>query len=524
MNPRAWSRFRECAEIHRLLHDHPAITKVLGIHEIRDKNLFFLLLEKAAGSLRDIIKPVSEEAKSLRKQLFEVMSPWDIFHDIIHGLAYIQSKTDTHDKKISHRDIKPENILVVPNVRDDKFTVKYTDFDSSKLLQETESVSITGGAFTPLYMDPYLTEKEQGHEKVTVDDYLAHDVHALGQVAYELLGDGSHLYQGKTPVLTMINMHSNNRSNLIEAEISELAKNAIWAMTQPDPADRITIEEAKQMPYFSSMTDLIQLLIAVNEAIINLGKSEQAKAILKELNGTFFMVFKIKWKDHSYVIPTILKRSKYGASFVAWLRYVRNLIVHNGQYQELLMEIYEKSMTDVGLLNEVLKEAPRALIHCIWIAKTYFPDVVSNVALPAPCAKAYEDLIQVERDKIGDVAAMERLQREVCPEMEDECSIHTPSVGPTEVFLQQIAEVVKKSEPSFKPLKTEMEKLERKQVNLQEAIKRMKESRRPHEDIAKKQEELESVSEQLKDKWILNFRTAIQHHDDLKKGLITFQR
>ena len=50
-------RLRQCAEIHRNLHDHDAILKVYGIMEntIDSRTFFTVLLEKAEGSLRDII-------------------------------------------------------------------------------------------------------------------------------------------------------------------------------------------------------------------------------------------------------------------------------------------------------------------------------------------------------------------------------------------------------------------------------------------------------------------------------------
>ena len=59
-------------------------------------------------------------------------------------------------------------------------------------------------------------------------------------------------------------------------------------MTQPNPRDRITMEQAKKVPYFDSKSDLIQGLFDLNEAMINMGRSNvlfyQYSKVLKSVD------------------------------------------------------------------------------------------------------------------------------------------------------------------------------------------------------------------------------------------------
>ena len=68
-------RLMECAEIHRSLHDHPNIAKVIGIQWDQEQNLFILLLERGLGSMRDIIHPDTDDKREMRERFLAKMSP-----------------------------------------------------------------------------------------------------------------------------------------------------------------------------------------------------------------------------------------------------------------------------------------------------------------------------------------------------------------------------------------------------------------------------------------------------------------
>ena len=154
-NEKQLKRLHDCAEINRTLHDHPSVVKVLGIHVDWEKRRFFLILEKAEGSLLDVIIPDTPEKQDLHDRVFAKMSPRDIVHDIFCALAYIHSRLDIHKNTISHRDIKPANLLIAPQERDGTFAIKFTDFDSAKALEDDQKAAITTGMFTLLYLDPH---------------------------------------------------------------------------------------------------------------------------------------------------------------------------------------------------------------------------------------------------------------------------------------------------------------------------------------------------------------------------------
>ena len=107
-----------------------------------------LLSFPTSGSLRDVLRPTTDEARTLQVALFEKMSRKALLRQVFDALTYIHSNTDDQRNKISHRDVKPENLLVVALERDGSFALKFTDFDSAKQLDFGVRVSITTGAFT----------------------------------------------------------------------------------------------------------------------------------------------------------------------------------------------------------------------------------------------------------------------------------------------------------------------------------------------------------------------------------------
>ena len=239
-------------------------------------------------------------------------------------------------------------------------------------------------------------------------------------------------------------------------------------MTQPNPRDRITMEQAKKIPYFDSKSDLIQGLCDLNEAMINMGRSTKAKNMKEEFNKTFFMVLDCKWKELPFVAPELLKNSKYSDSLSCYLRFVRNLLAHAGQNQVALKKHFRTGVTAEDLLDKVQHSNPRTMVHCHWFAKEFFPDLPMARKLPQQCAKAYSDMMEMVRSEIGDDEAMMKKRKEICPdEGEDtntasateESTPQTTSPGAVghdvaiDGFLRSLQELVVESEPNFKSLK-----------------------------------------------------------------------
>ena len=535
LSEEALKRHKICAKIHLSLHDHDNIIKVFGFHFSGPENIFHLLMEMAEGSLRDIIgtKPKNP---TLKNELLCCMTPRDNVAQVFHGVAYIHSKTDKDKNKISHRDLKPENILIVRRQRDGSLVNKITDFDSGKQMEEEINATMTTGiaVYTPLYLDPSLRMKKVMKQRVSVEDYLMHDVFGAAEVAYEVIGSGDHLYQGKTPSHTIVNTLDNQRDMLAEASIDECRKNLIWTMTQTKPEDRVTMEEAKAAPYFQDASVYIQLLNAVNEEIIGLAKSEEGKKVIDKLNNTFFAVFQVKWQDQDwpFVIAQVLKGSKYTNSLDSFVRYCRNLIAHVGQYKTILEAKFGKVPSGEELLKMILKYTSRVVIHLYWFAKRYLPHLNSFTdSFPEPCAKAYEDLLEYLRSKIG--KGMEALRREVDPPMSDKAMAPASPVKEAKIpmddhatiidtFLgtshKEIQAIIEKTDIDFSELKRDVKRWKSEEKYLKAAIDGMKKAKSPDKGkIDEKMAELQVVKEQLQLEWILEYRELIRDKEKFHK-------
>ena len=524
---KALERLRDCAEIHRSLDEHPAVIKIFGVK--RQDTYFALLMEKAECSLRDIITPNTPEKVELRRRLLEKMSLREVIQQMVYGLAYIHSRTDDVNNHISHRDLKPENLLATILKRDGSFAIKFTDFDSAKQMDGDESVNVSSVRLTPLYLDPHVSQKKDEGETVTAADYLAADVFSLGLVAYELL-TSTHLFKGKTNRATLRNMEDNNRTNLFEATIDELFKNAIMAMTQENPEDRPTAEEITKEPCFWDENDHLQHFNAVNEAIIDLDDSPESQAIKAAVNESFFMVFKKlgkgkmeKWKKFPFVIDSILSRSKYNDTLIAFLRFCRNLVVHAGQHKDALEKHFGTTLSSEELLNEILKPdaCPRLLIHLYWVAKchlAHLPQLKFLENFSSKSCNAYVQLMEVERKAIGEPALSE-LYATLCQTPESPVTAVDENAIVEDAFCQfhkQIVQVLNKTESDFKPYKEDAKKRENDQSRLEKKIANLTKNGRPQAEIDATKTQLDALKTameaELPCRWMLDFR------DDLRKS------
>ena len=498
-------------------------------------------MEVALGSFRDIIG-TSPKNPALKDKLTHCMTLRKAMGQVFDGVAYIHSKTDKVDNKISHRDLKPENVLIAQRLRDDSLVPKISDFGSVKQMDEEAVATMTTGRpiFTPLYLDPCLRKKKQDPEKrkqMTVDDYQAHDVFGAAVTAYEVVGSGEHLYQGEFPEVTIANMIYNKRDQLAEASIDELGKNLFWTMTQSKPEQRVTMEQAKAAPYFQDTNVHIQLLNAVNEAIIEMSKSTSPKdkEVISKLNATFYALFQVKWQDQDwpFIIAEVLKGSKYTDTLDSFFRYCRNLIAHAGQHKAILEKKFGKVPTGMELMSLILERVPRALIHLYWFAKRYLPQLSALTNnFPEQCAKGYDDLLLHFSGKI--VGGVEALCQEVCPSLAGAAKVPiSPSktAGATMVdhedsinfFFEKVRDVVAETEPDFKELKRDVQQWEKREKSLQSSIENMKKSKDPQTlaKIVEKMEELEDVRKHLKAKWFLEYRKMICDKDvfETKRGM-----
>ena len=460
--------------------------------------------------------------RALRTRILATTTLRDIILDIVRGLAYVHSKTDDVNDNISHRDVKPENIVIVPNERDGKIAAKLTDFDSSKQLDVDVSVNITTAAaiFTELYKAPDLTRAQKARIRVMARIYLGGDTYALAIVIYQLLTGGAHPFEGDNDIATLHNMMNNVRTILIGSPIDELAKNAIWTMTQPETSDRISLDQVLRLPYFQDPSDHIQAINALNEALIELNAGIEADRIIKDaLNESFFMLFRCKWQSLPFVVPDVLRRSKYSDSVIDFFRFCRNLLVHAGQLKDLLEKHFGKSVSDLDLLEMILECVPRILVHAFWFAKSYIQHLKFAAEFPSQCVKAYEELMHHVRAEIGD--QFEELQSAICGEAKRPTAGADQDEIMLELFQQshhEIIQIVKKTDPEFKAYKSSLKSLEHEKHRLEETLSKLKLHERPADDVDLAQEKLDTVTQKLEGMWLLRAREILRDPKKLKEG------
>ena len=514
-NPQLVDRLKQCASVHHMLQEHPSIIRVHGVKQ--QPKAFYLLLEKAICSLRDIINPTTPEMQELSEKIMKQLGWREIIRQLLHGLTYIHSKTDDVDDKISHRDIKPENLLIVELERDGTIAIKFTDFDSAKQMVVDRSTStITTNVFTQIYHDPNISQKKDDGESVVVDDYIAGDVFSAGLVGYEVQY-GKHMFKGKNDAYTTLNMLNNDRTNLANAPGCELAKNCFWTMTQPDPADRPSAQESENLPTLKAPGDHVQMLNEANETILTLGDSAEDKAIKDALNWTFFMVFLFRWMELPFVFPTMLRRSKYSNNLTCFLRLCRNLLIHMGEYEEELKALFGKSPTQEELLEKMLESVPRLLIHFYWSTKKHFPHLPCVKDFPEQCVKAYEEYMEREKAKIPNLEALYVI---VCPPEDATAAVDEISImqATFKSDHKKILQIINRSDSDFKRFREEMKKLEQAKRRLEKKVENLKKNERPQAEIDSAEEELKPFEELLQHKWMLESRDRMKHPEKHREG------
>ena len=212
------------------LRENEIITKLNHINIvlvyciIDTKEDYFIIMEYCKlGELFDYIvkyKRLSEEEAS------------NFFYQLINGVEYI------HSQGIAHRDLKPENLLLT----EDK-VLKIIDFGLSHEFEEEEFLKTKCGS--PSYAAPEIISKPNYNG-------FKIDVWCCGIILYAMLC-------GYLPFDGDDDAQNNNVKlfqNILECEpelpdfLSNISKDLIMRILNPDPDKRITIEQIKKHPFY----------------------------------------------------------------------------------------------------------------------------------------------------------------------------------------------------------------------------------------------------------------------------------
>ncbi|XP_005180470.1 phosphorylase b kinase gamma catalytic chain, skeletal muscle/heart isoform isoform X3 [Musca domestica] len=220
---------RQEISILRQVMGHPYIIDLQDVFE-SDAFVFLVFELCPKGELFDYLTSVvtlsEKKTRTIMRQIFE-------------GVEYI------HSKNIVHRDLKPENILL-----DENHNVKITDFGFARQLKDGEKLTDLCG--TPGYLAPEtlkcnMFEGSPGYGREV-------DIWACGVIMFTLLVGCPPFWHRKQMVMLRNIMEGKYSFTSPEwADISEDPKDLIRKCLVVDPAQRITVQEVLQHPFFNQM-------------------------------------------------------------------------------------------------------------------------------------------------------------------------------------------------------------------------------------------------------------------------------
>ncbi|XP_026096210.1 serine/threonine-protein kinase Chk2-like [Carassius auratus] len=208
--------------------DHPCLIKTEDFYQTEDS--YYIVLEYVeGGELFGRIKA--------KKQLEEEIAKL-YFYQMLRAVEYL------HNNGIIHRDLKPENVLLTSH--DDNCLIKITDFNQSKILEESSLMKTLCG--TPTYLAP-----EVFTHAATVGYTKAVDYWSLGVLLFICLG-GYPPFNSECPTMSVREQIISGQYQFIPSQwkkVSNEAKDLIKKLLVVDPEKRLSVEEALTHPWLN---------------------------------------------------------------------------------------------------------------------------------------------------------------------------------------------------------------------------------------------------------------------------------
>ncbi|XP_073697312.1 serine/threonine-protein kinase Chk2 [Garra rufa] len=208
--------------------DHPCLIKTEDFYQTEDS--YYIVLEYVeGGELFGRIKA--------KKQLEEEIAKL-YFYQMLKAVEYL------HNNGIIHRDLKPENVLLASH--DDICLIKITDFNQSKILEESSLMKTLCG--TPTYLAP-----EVFTHAATVGYTKAVDYWSLGVLLFICLG-GYPPFNTECSTMSVREQIINGHYRFIPSQwkkVSNEAKDLIKKLLVVDPEKRLSVEEALAHPWLN---------------------------------------------------------------------------------------------------------------------------------------------------------------------------------------------------------------------------------------------------------------------------------
>ncbi|XP_058617608.1 serine/threonine-protein kinase/endoribonuclease ire-1-like [Onychostoma macrolepis] len=188
-----------------------------------DEDFYYLALQLCEYDLEDYMEIIrQEEQKDKDTALRKVVE------EILHGLQVL------HRAGVIHRDIKPGNILI-----DSGKNARLADFGLSRTLEDGRSTLHTARAGTRGWEATEILNQHRGYKKSS-------DIQVAGMLVYYILSGGKH------PFGDVKDREENIKTGQYFLEDLQyiVAKDLVDRMIKKELAERLTIDEVLDHPYF----------------------------------------------------------------------------------------------------------------------------------------------------------------------------------------------------------------------------------------------------------------------------------
>ncbi|KAF2753207.1 calcium/calmodulin-dependent protein kinase [Pseudovirgaria hyperparasitica] len=237
---------------------HPHIVRFVDWFESRDK--YYIVTQLATGG--ELFDRICDQGKYTEKDAAETI------RQVLDAVNYL------HKNNVVHRDLKPENLLYL--TKDPMSTLVLADFGIAKMLDSKDEVLTTmAGSFG--YAAPEVMLKK-GHGKPV-------DIWSMGVITYTLLC-GYSPFRSES-LADLIEECKNGRVVFHERywkDVSKDAKDFINSMLNPDPAKRVTSEQALKHIWLTAKTAGDRNLLPEIQAYVAKARLKRGIEIVKLAN------------------------------------------------------------------------------------------------------------------------------------------------------------------------------------------------------------------------------------------------
>lgn len=216
--------------------NHPNIIKTIDL-VIDDKNRYCTVMEYCQGG--DLYNYI----KQYRLSIDETNG---YFKQILNGMAYL------HGVGVAHRDIKPENILLVKQ-KDNSIILKITDFGEADVFREvwqtTDRLSDGLCGSTPYIAPEVFSCSKQGYKA------SQSDVWSAAIVYFSMRVNGVPFYSAQMTDCNyrLFKKHYSNQTYPAFQSFDSESKDMLYAMMNPDPEKRYTIQDVLKMTWLADV-------------------------------------------------------------------------------------------------------------------------------------------------------------------------------------------------------------------------------------------------------------------------------